>query len=83
MEKVPLGYIAKIKEKIDNLLAQHNRAIFARWLETERIVYRPSYRLPLMIHPMNNIDMIGDSLYQAEEDMNPRTRFGYGIDSVA
>ena len=70
MEKAPLGYAAKIKEKIESLLTEHYKETFARWLETERIVCRPSYRLPVCIHPMDNTDMIGGSLYQAEEDMN-------------
>ncbi len=70
MEKAPLGYAAKIKAKIESLLTEHYKETFARWLETERIVCRPSYRLPVCIHPMDNTDMIGRSLYQAEEDMN-------------
>lgn len=70
MEKAPLGYAAKIKTKIESLLTDHYKETFARWLETERIVCRPSYRLPVCIHPMDNTDMIGGSLYQAEEDMN-------------
>ena len=70
MEKAPLGYAAKIKAKIESLLTEHYKETFARWLETERIVCRPSYRLPVCIHPMDNTDMIGGSLYQAEEDMN-------------
>ena len=70
MEKAPLGYAAKIKEKIESLLTEHYKETFARWLETERIVCRTSYRLPVCIHPMDNTDMIGGSLYQAEEDMN-------------
>ena len=70
MEKAPLGYAAKIKAKIELLLTEHYKETFARWLETERIVCRPSYRLPVCIHPMDNTDMIGGSLYQAEEDMN-------------
>ena len=70
MEKAPLGYAAKIKAKIESLLTEHYKGTFARWLETERIVCRPSYLLPVCIHPMNSTDMIGGSLYQAEEDMN-------------
>lgn len=70
MEKAPLGYAAKIRAKIESLLTQHYRETFARWLDTERIVCQPSYHLPMVIHPMNSTDMIGGSLYQAEEDMN-------------
>ncbi len=70
MEKAPLGYAAKIRTKIESLLTEHYRETFARWLETERIVCRPSYRLPMCIHPADSTDMIGGSLYQAEEDMD-------------
>ena len=38
MEKAPLGYAKKIKEKIESLLDAHYRETFAKWLETERIV---------------------------------------------
>lgn len=65
MEKAPLGYAAKIRAKIESLLTQHYRETFARWLDTERIVCRPSYQLPMAIHPMTSTDMIGGSLYQA------------------
>lgn len=70
LEKAPLGHAAMIKAKIDSLLTEHYRETFFRWLETERIVCRPYFRLPQAIHPMNSTDMIGGSLYQAEEDMD-------------
>ena len=70
MEKAPLGYAYKIKAKIDSLLTQHYRETFENWLETERIVCKPYFHLPLSIHPTTSTDMIGGSLYQAEEDMN-------------
>ncbi len=70
MEKAPLGYAAKIRTKIESLLTQHYRETFAQWLETEKIVCKPYFRLPIAIHPMNSTDMFGGSLYQAEEDMN-------------
>ena len=70
MEKAPLGYADKIRRKIEHLLTQHYKETFAQWLETERIVCRPSYRLPSTIHPVSSTDMFGGSLYQAEEDMN-------------
>ena len=70
MEKTPLGFAAKIKSKIESLLTEHYKETFSHWLETERIICRPSYRLPICIHPMNSTDMIGGALYQAEEDMN-------------
>lgn len=67
MEKAPLGYAAKIKDKIDSLLTQHYQETFKRWLETERIVCKPSYRLPMYIHPTTSTNIYGGSLYQAEE----------------
>lgn len=70
MEKSPLGYALKIREKIESLLTQHYRETFTKWLETERIVCKPSFHLPTSIHPMTSTDLYGGSLYQAEEDMN-------------
>ena len=67
MEKAPLGYAAKIKDKIDSLLTQHYQETFKHWLETERIVCKPSYRLPMYIHPTTSTNIYGGSLYQAEE----------------
>lgn len=66
MEKAPLGYAKKIKDKIESLLAIHYRVTFMKWLETERIVCRPSYRLPMMIHPATGSEF-GGSLYQKED----------------
>ena len=71
MEKAPLGYAAKIRDKIETLLESHYREIFEKWLETERIVCMPSFRLPASIHPANNTDIYARSLYVAEDgDMN-------------
>ena len=67
MEKAPLGYAVKIKDKIDSLLTQHYKETFTRWLETERIVCRPFYKLPAYIHPTTHTNIYGGSLYQAEE----------------
>ena len=71
MEKAPLGYAAKIRAKIETLLEAHYREIFEKWLETERIVCMPSFRLPASIHPASNTDIYARSLYTAEDgDMN-------------
>lgn len=70
MEKSPMGYAYKIRQKIESLLTTHYKENFNQWLETERIVCQPSYCLPESIHPMSSTDMYGKSLYQAEEDMN-------------
>ena len=71
MEKAPLGYAAKIRAKIETLLEAHYRETFEKWLETERIVCKPYFRLPASIHPASNTDIYARSLYTAEDgDMN-------------
>ena len=71
MEKAPLGYAAKIRAKIETLLEAHYRETFDKWLETERIVCKPSFRLPTFIHPVSHTDIYARSLYAAEDgDMN-------------
>ena len=71
MEKAPLGYAKKIKDKVQALLEQHCRENFSDWLSTERIVCLPYYRLPDAIHPAAHTDIYAKSLYQAEDgDMN-------------
>ena len=71
MEKAPLGYAAKIRDKIETLLEAHYRETFEKWLETERIVCMPSFRLPNAIHPTTHTDIYARSLYTAEDgDMN-------------
>ena len=71
MEKAPLGYAAKIRAKIETLLEAHYRETFDKWLETERIVCMPSFRLPTSIHPTSQTDIYARSLYAAEDgDMN-------------
>lgn len=74
MEKSPLGFAYKIRMQIETLLTQHYREVFDRWLDTEKIVCRPSYRLPLEIHPTKDTTPIGGSLYQAEEEVNSLER---------
>ena len=71
MEKAPLGYAAKIRDKIETLLEAHYRETFDKWLETERIVCMPSFRLSTSIHPASNTAIYARSLYAAEDgDMN-------------
>ena len=67
MEKAPYAYAKKIREKVDYLLAEHCRKTFFKWLQTERIVCLPSFRLPTSIHPVTSTNIYGKSLYQAEE----------------
>ncbi len=71
MEKAPLGYAAKIRAKIETLLETHYRETFDKWLETERVVCMPSFRLPTSIHPASHTAIYAHSLYTAEDgDMN-------------
>ena len=71
MEKASLGYAAKIRAKIETLLEAHYREIFEKWLETERIVCKPYFRLRPSIHPATYTDIYARSLYAAEDgDMN-------------
>ena len=71
MEKAPLGYAAKIRDMIETLLEAHYRETFDKWLETERVVCMPSFRLPHAIHPATYTDIYARSLYAAEDgDMN-------------
>ena len=71
MEKAPLGYAAKIRAKIETLLEAHYRETFEKWLETERIVCKPYFRLRPSIHPATYTDIYARSLYVAEDgDMN-------------
>lgn len=70
LEKAPRGFAMKIKDKIDSLLTQHYKETFKKWLDTEKIICQPFYKLPAVIHPTSDTDMIGGSLYQSEEDMN-------------
>ena len=71
MEKAPLGYAAKIRDKIKTLLEAHYRETFEKWLETERIVCTPYFRLRPSIHPATYTDIYARSLYAAEDgDMN-------------
>lgn len=70
MEKSPLGYAAKIRDKIDTLLTQHYKDTFLQWIETEKVICSPAYQLPSVIHPANSTSFLGGSLYQAEADMN-------------
>ena len=71
MEKAPLGYAAKIRDKIETLLEAHYRETFEKWLETERIVCTPYFRLRPSIHPATYTDIYARSLYAAEDgDMN-------------
>lgn len=83
MEKAPYGYAEKIKKKVEALLEQHYKDTFMHWLETERVVCQPAYKLPVCIHPTVSTNVIGGSLYQAEEEMSPFERsFAMGLTAL-
>lgn len=70
LEKSPLAYAKKIREKIESLLEEHYEQQFNHWLETGQIECQEMYSMPSMIHPTESTSMIGGSLYSAEEEMN-------------
>ena len=70
MEKAPLGFAAKIRLKIENLLSKHFKETFFTWLDRGRIICEPYYVLPSAIHPTNSTALFGKSLYEAEDSMN-------------
>ena len=70
LEKSPQSFAMKIKQYVEGLLKEHYMTQFTHWLETERIVCAPSYRLPIVISPVNSTNTFGRSLYQAEEEVN-------------
>lgn len=70
LEKSPLGFAGKIKDKINGLLDEYRRERFSVLLETEKIVCAPSYQLPEYITPVESSGNVGKSLYQAEGAMD-------------
>lgn len=69
LEQMPDLYAAKIKEKVDALLAEHESEIFHKWLEQDYIQCQPMYELMESIMPTKTISSIPKSLYE-EEDGN-------------
>lgn len=70
LEKSPLGFAGKIREKINVLLQEYRRERFFLLLETEQIVCKPNYQLPEYITPLSPNSSIGKSLYQTEDRMD-------------
>lgn len=65
------SYTIKIREKIDSLKDHYREKQFYNWLDTDRIVCKPAYRLPKVISPASSTTSIPKSLYSAEKnDMN-------------
>ena len=61
-------YAAKILAKIESLEKAYRHKTFKKWLESDRIACKASYKLPMVITPSNTIDSIPYSLYEAEKD---------------
>lgn len=70
LEKSPQGFAERIKQYIQVLLDEHSMAQFNDWIETGKIICRPSYKLPKTISPLHSTSTFGGSLYQAEEEVN-------------
>ena len=70
LEKTPVRHAEKIKSKIESLLIVHFKEEFSKYLEVEKIVCHPSWKLPPSISPTSTTSSLGKSLYKAEEDMN-------------
>lgn len=64
-------YAAKIQKKIDTLEDVYREKQFDKLLDSGKIICQDSYSLPKVITPVNSIDSIERSLYEAEcNDMN-------------
>ncbi len=64
-------YVAKIKKKVDGLLAEHETKMFKKWLEQDYVQCHPMYHLNESISPTKTISSIPKSLYEEEDgDLN-------------
>lgn len=70
MEKNIYGYTAKIRAKIERLLAEYCRQRFTHLLETGKIECLPSFRLKSEITPGSTFDLLSKSLYISEQSIN-------------
>lgn len=68
LEQAPEMYAKKIREKIERLLVEHEAKTFHLWLEQDRILCEPNYRLKDMISPRSHFSSITKSLYEEEEN---------------
>lgn len=64
-------YAAKIKSKVDSLLAEHESKMFQGWLDKDVVQCQPMYRMKESISPTSSISSIPKSLYEEEDgDLN-------------
>lgn len=64
------SYARKIKEKIEKLQLDYREKTFKTMLTTGEILCEPSYSFPKFISPINSVDTLPKSLYEAEANMN-------------
>ena len=67
LEQAPELYAKKIKEKVEQLLAEHESRTFNLWLNQDRIVCEPHFRFQDKITPAKSISSIPKSLYEEED----------------
>lgn len=70
LQQSTYSYIAKIKKKIENLIAIHAEKNFNLWIEQGTITCQPTYSLKSTISPTKYTSTLPKSLYTAEEEMN-------------
>ncbi|WP_455714895.1 DEAD/DEAH box helicase [Anaerosporobacter sp.] len=67
LEQSPYMYVQKINKKVNSLLDTYAKRIFHEWIEQDKIICMPSYKLPKEISPVATIASIPKSLYSEEE----------------
>lgn len=63
-------YASKIKEKIEKLQLEYREKRFKVMLDIGEISCEPYYNLPMVISPIDIVDSIPNSLYEAEANIN-------------
>lgn len=64
------AYARKIRDKIEKLQLEYREKQFKMMLDTGEITCEPYYSLPSFISPIDSLDSIPKSLYEAEANMN-------------
>jgi type III restriction enzyme len=70
LQRSPNIYAARIKHKIDAMLALHAEEIFKNWIEQGKIQCEQRYAFKKAISPAKFTSMHPKSLYKSEEAMN-------------
>lgn len=66
----PYTYARKIKKHIEKLAEKRTEQVFSRWIDSDKIFIKSTYKLPNHITPSNSTDSITKSLYVSEQSMN-------------